>query len=294
MTGFRSFPTVLAVVFITSFCTAADWPRFRGPNGAGIAEEKLPVSWTEKEIAWKADLPGTGHSSPIIVDGRVFVTAADPKTGQRFVLCVSLKDGKTLWKKDSNAKTYRTHARNSMATSTPTADSERVYCLWTTPQAVQVVAYTHAGEVAWEADLGPYKGNHGAGVSPILVEGVLIVPNEQDNGGSVIGLNAKTGKQLWNLPRKGKNATYSTPCVFEPKGQPAQVLLTNWTLGVTSLDPKTGKENWSVSILDTTTQERAIASPILAGDLVLATSGFVTGKKEFVAMRIGSDSAKEV
>jgi outer membrane protein assembly factor BamB len=285
---------LLAPLLLASPRAADDWPRFRGPNGAGVSDAKLPASWTDKDVAWKADLPGTGHSSPVVAGGRVFVTAADPKRGKRFVACVSLADGKTAWTKEADTKAYHTHARNSVATSTPAADADRVYCLWTTPEKVTAIAYSHAGEVAWEADLGPYKGNHGAGVSPILVGGVLIVPNDQDNGGSVIGLDAKTGKHLWAVPRKGKNATYSTPCAFEAKGRPTEVLLTNWTIGVTSLDPRTGKQNWSVSVFDTATQERAIASPVVAGDLVLVTSGFVTGKKEFVALRIGPGGPKEV
>ncbi len=286
--------TIVTLLLASLSASADDWPRFRGPNGTGVSEAKLPATWTDKDIAWKTDLPGSGHSSPVIAGGRVFVTAADAKTGTRFVVCMTLADGKTAWTKKVDAKKYPSHARNSFATSTPTADAERVYCLWTTPEKVVVVAYTHIGELAWEVDLGAYKGNHGGGVSPILVGGVLIVANDQDNGGSVIGLDAKTGKELWNVPRKGKNATYSTPCVFEAKGRPAEVVLTNWTLGVTSLDPKTGKQNWSAAVFDVATQERAIASPIAAGDLVLVTSGFVTGKKEFVALRVGPDSAKEV
>ncbi len=279
---------------VTAFAADDDWPRFRGPNGAGISETKLPATWTAKDIAWKTPLPGVGHSSPVIVNGRVFVTAADPKAGTRYVVCVSLADGKLLWTKKADSRKYKAHARNSFATSTPTADAERVYSLWATPDELTAIAYTHAGELAWEASLGAFKGGHGSGVSLVLVDGVLIVPNDQDGGGSVIGLDAKTGKELWNLPRKGKNATYSTPCVIErPDGKPG-VILTNWTLGVTLLDPKTGKEQWSASIFDTATQERAIASPVLAGDLVLVTSGFVTGKKEFVAVRPTADGVKEV
>ncbi len=285
---------LLSSLVIGSLSHAEDWARFRGPNGAGLSEAKLPSQWVEKDVAWRADLPATGHSSPVIVGDRIFVTAADAKSGQRFVVCVSLKDGKQLWKKETDGKGYRTHARNTVATSTPTADAERVYCLWTTPSAVSVIAYTHAGEPAWEVDLGPYKGNHGAGVSLLLVDGVLIVPNDQDNGGSMIGLDAKTGKRIWTAPRKSKNATYSTPCVYQPKDRPAELILTNWTLGVTSLAPKTGKQNWNISVFDTSTQERAIASPVMAGDVVLVTSGFAVGKKEFVALRIDKDGAKEV
>lgn len=286
------FPAVLLLASATA--ADDDWPRFRGPNGAGLSDAKLPATWTAKDVAWKTPLPAGGHSSPVVAGGRVFVTAADRATGKRYVVCASLADGKELWTKTTDGTKYKAHARNSFATSTPAADAERVYCLWGTPERLTAVAYTHAGGPAWEADLGPYKGGHGAGVSPVVVGGVLVVPNDQDNGGSVIGLDAKTGKKVWELPRKGKNATYSTPCVVEGKDGTPALIFTNWTIGVTSLDPKTGKENWSASIFDTATQERAVASPVVAGDLVLVTCGFVTGKKEFVALRPGPDGPKEV
>src|SRR5438105_1670512 len=81
----------------------ADWPEFRGPGGQGISMAKdVPIKWSaEENIAWKVDLPGTGWSSPILVDGRLFLTAAVPVDGGK----VSAKaDGKPADKKgDSNA-----------------------------------------------------------------------------------------------------------------------------------------------------------------------------------------------
>jgi hypothetical protein len=56
---------------------AADWWRFRGPNGSGIsdASQPLPTEWNATQhLQWKAPLPGPGSSSPIVVGNRIFVT----------------------------------------------------------------------------------------------------------------------------------------------------------------------------------------------------------------------------
>ena len=58
-----------------------EWPRFRGPDGSGVADgSTLPDHWTvsdpRKNVAWVAEIPGRGWSSPIRWHGRVFVTSA--------------------------------------------------------------------------------------------------------------------------------------------------------------------------------------------------------------------------
>ena len=61
-------------MFLGSLAVAAeDWPQFRGPGGQGHSVERgLPVEWSEtKNVKWKAAVPGTGWSSPSIVDGRI-------------------------------------------------------------------------------------------------------------------------------------------------------------------------------------------------------------------------------
>src|SRR5262245_33929499 len=96
----------LALFVGASCATAADWPRFRGPDGSGISPEKgLPLTWGAKDnVAWKADLPGPGASSPVFVGDRIFITcwsgyAVPGKPGgaesdlRRHLVCLDRKTG---------------------------------------------------------------------------------------------------------------------------------------------------------------------------------------------------------
>ena len=119
----------LWLLLLAGVVAADEWPRFRGPNGAGVSEEKsIPVTWTEKDFAWRVAVPGLGHSSPVIWGGRVFLTSAEKQTGRRMVLAHDLTTGKQLWRRDlDGGAKYKTHNANSFATSTPAVDAERLY-----------------------------------------------------------------------------------------------------------------------------------------------------------------------
>lgn len=270
---------------------AEEWPRFRGPNGVGIGQANLPLQWTEKDFAWKTAIPGSGHSSPVIWGEKIFLTSGDSKTGQRIVLALNSADGKVLWNKSFDAKPYAMHLRNSVATGTPAVDAERLYVSFGTPQQYLVIALDHQGKELWQADLGAFSSQHGFGISLIVFEDLLIVPNEQDGGGWLHALDKKTGKERWKIKRNSGNATYSTPCVYERPGGKPELIFTNWKHGITSIDPPSGKVNWEVACFAAELKERAVASPIVAGDLILGTCGFVTAQKHFVAIRPG-DPAK--
>lgn len=287
---------VLAAVLILGLVdssSAQEWSRFRGPNGTGLApaNDSLPSSWTEKDLNWKVKLPGVGHSSPVVWGDRIFLTSGE-KTGKRLVLCLSTTDGKTLWSREFEGKPSRMHRRNSVGSSTPAVDAQRVYAAFGGPDDYTVLAFNHDGNELWKVDLGPFQGQHGFGISPSVYEDLLIVPNEQDGGGSLMALECATGKIRWKTPRQGKNATYSTPCVFQPKGAAAQLIFTNWQHGITAVDPKTGKVNWEISVFNTQTQERAIGSPVAAGDLVIGSCGFAGGQKHVVAVKPGAATVK--
>lgn len=287
---------IAMAVSVPTLLHAQEWNRFRGPNGTGVSSEKFPLQWTDKDYRWTAKLPGRAHSSPVAWGDHVYVTSSENKSGTRYALCLSAKDGSTVWQRTFEDASYKMHKRNSIATSTPCVDAERLYLAWATPENFVVQAVDRlTGKDAWKVNLGKYVSQHGFGASPILYEDLLILSNEQDKKGSLHALDTRTGKEVWKLPRNSGNATYSAPCVFAPKGRDPEIIFTNWQHGITAVEPRTGKVKWEISCFEPNKQERAIASPIIAGDMVIGTCGFVTAQKHFVAVRPTNDGkAKEV
>ena len=274
---------VLAVV--GSDCFGQQWTRFRGPNGSGVSRaQTIPAEWTEADFNWRVKLPGVGHSSPVLWKDRIFLTAADEQTGAKSALCLRADDGRLLWVRRFEASVHRKHQLNSFASSTPTVDADRVYFLWTTPDERTVQALDHAGNELWQTSLGSYKAGHGAGVSPILHDGLVIVADDQEGQSSVAALDVRTGKVRWRTLRETKVA-YSTPCIYRRPGRPAEIILTSWKRGITSIDPRDGRINWEIAVFDEKHTETSIGSPITAGDLVLGTCGWLGYATHTVAVR---------
>jgi outer membrane protein assembly factor BamB len=285
----------LVLPALSATASAQEWTRFRGPNGSGVSSAALPVKWTDKDHVWKVRLPGAGHSSPVLWGERVFLTCADEKTGRRTVLCLATKDGRERWSREFPGERHGKHGDNSFATATPAVTERHIYVCWGGAKDYLVVALDHSGKEVWRTDLGPYRSGHGFGTSPIVHDGLVIVANDQDGPSSLVALDSASGKVRWKVPRKGK-ATYTTPCVFQPKDRPAELIFTNWDHGITSIDPKTGLQNWEANLFDKRHVETGIGSPIVAGDLVLGTCGWLGVRQEVVAVRLGSEKekAKEV
>ncbi len=267
---------------------AQEWTRFRGPNGSGQSEATtIPITWSDDDYLWKTALPGVGHGSPVLWGEKIFLLSADPQNGTRFVVCLSATDGRLLWKREYPATTHRVHLQNSLASSTPTVDAERVYCAWATPEAFTLVALEHDGTESWQANLGPFVSQHGFGTSPILCDDSLIVTNDQDADSFLIAVDRKTGLTQWKVPRKvqdKQNTSYAAPCVYQPKNGPAELIVCSWAHGITSVAPRTGETNWEAEVLE----RRPVGSPIIVEGLILANCGEGSGNNNVVAVRPGS------
>jgi outer membrane protein assembly factor BamB len=269
----------------SSQASAQEWTRFRGPNGSGVSPATtIPTRWTERDYNWKIELPGVGHSSPVLWGERIFVTSGDEETGKRILLCLATADGQRHWTREYPADRHGKHKDNSFASASPAVDKERVYTCWGSPKGYLVLALDHDGKEVWRADLGPFKGGHGFGASPIVVDDLLVVANDQDGASALYGLEAKTGEVRWKAPRKSKS-TYATPCVYQPEDRPAQIIFVNYEHGITSIDPKTGRVNWESDVFDRRHLETTIPSPIVAGGLVFGASGWLGVRQEVLAVR---------
>jgi hypothetical protein len=288
----RWFPGFALNLLIASLATAQEWPRFRGPNGSGVSADVLPTQWTDKDYRWQVKLPGPGHSSPVLWGERLFVTSADG-AGKLHVVCLDAKSGRTVWSVDLAAGPPRGHKDNNLASATPAADAKHIYVAWGNAKEVVLLALSHDGKEVWRRDLGPYRAGHGFGSSPIVHDGVAILPCELDGKDCLVAVDSLTGKDRWRLPRKSRN-TYATPCIFQPKGRPAELIAVSYEDGIAGIVPATGKVKWERDVFDKRHIEGAIASPIAHGELVIGTAGWLGVRYETIALRpLGEMAGKD-
>jgi outer membrane protein assembly factor BamB len=270
----RSFLILLAACSV-----AADWPRFRGVNGAGLAEA-APYKWAkETKPLWAVDLPGKGNGSPIIAAGKVFAQCAKADGSDRALVAYDFATGKHAWTLTRPGKTAHAHNKNSLASNTPACDGERVYACFWDGRDIELVTCDLTGNELWHARLGGYSSQHGAGMSPVVHAGRVFVNYDQDGAAALVAYDAKTGKEVWNKPRKAFRACYSTPLVHTlPDGDSELVVFS--TLGFTGYNPADGRINWEYAIpWGKDSPLRSVASPILIGDTLIGLTGDGSGDR---------------
>jgi outer membrane protein assembly factor BamB len=267
--------------------SASPWPRFRGPNGAGVANDKdIPIHWNHQEgVLWKIELPGLGNSSPIIWGDRLFVQSASTDGKERFLLSIHVTDGKILWSRSVPGGRGKTHAKNTLASSTPATDGERVYALFWDGNEVGLHAYDVQGQPLWHRGLGRFTSQHGAGASPIVHDGKVILANDQDGTAELLAFDAKSGEIAWQAPRQPFRACYSTPFIHQKAGQSAELIVAS-TAGITSYQPANGHENWSYTWMFEGMALRTVASPLYSDGLFIANSGDGSGARHLIAVKV--------
>jgi outer membrane protein assembly factor BamB len=241
----------------------AGWPQFRGPNGSGVAEGPVPpAELKEDNILWKIDLPGRGLSSPVIVGDQVFLSAASgPKQERLHIMALSTKDGKKLWERQFEA-TGRTmsHEKTCVAAPTPCSDGK---LLFVTYSSNDLVCLDLDGRLKWLRGLTldyPNASNSlGMASSPLVVDGTLITMLENDSDSFTVGIDVKTGKNIWKLPRP-KIANWTSPVSFTANGKSTVALISKD--GVVAVDPVTGSQLWKLDG-GTTTPSCAVAGNTL-------------------------------
>jgi len=275
-----------------------DWPRFRGPNGAGISDATgIPVTWTETDYRWKITLPGTGHSSPVIVGRRLFVTCADDITATRKILCLDALTGKQLWLREYPSKPFPKNKDNSNASATPAADTDGVVITWNTSEEVILLALDNDGREVWKRNFGPYIGAHGSAISPVIAAGLVILDNSQEDPAAnpdaykgtdspkqagksfVVAVERATGRTRWQLDRLSGKAAYATPCVREDR----ELIVCSTQHGFSGIDLVSGKLNWELVTFD----RRVVSSPVLHGDLVINGCGGGGAGFRYFAVKAG-------
>lgn len=280
----------IALLWLCSICfwitqenqAASSWNRFRGPNGTGIADSTIKLSQLSlKDTVWKIDLPGQGHSSPIMWEDSIYLTSMNKDTGTFHVLAVNADNGNILWRRDVDYQIFKKHDFNSYASPSVTVDADRVYVLWATPGHFYAGALDHAGEWLWKEDLGPFKSQHGVGVSPMLYKNKLIVANDQMGKSFLTALDKSSGSRVWTQNRRSGKAAYSTPCIYtDPTGRD-QLICNSEADGISGVHPDTGTVLWSY---DKAFDKRSCSSPIVAGGKIFGSCGSGGGGNFIVAI----------
>ena len=303
--------TLLALLILSSLAPAAaqsppgsprrpaaddgNWPRFRGPGGAGVSAERgVPLEWdATRNVLWKAELPGRGASSPVVWGDRVYVTAytgygltkddapANREKLRRHLLCFSRKDGSPLWQREHGGEN-REHGMadflslHGYASSTPAADATGVYVYFGNGG---VAAYGHDGRRKWHRELGRIGHSWGSASSPVLY-GDLVIVHADIESQALIAFDKASGEERWRLDtgKEGSDEkfgdSWSTPLVVQAGGRAELVFHRSVGKPATlaAVDPRTGAPLWECRVL----QDYLVPSPV-AHDGVVYTIAYQKG-----------------
>jgi outer membrane protein assembly factor BamB len=229
---------------VTVAAEPSAWPRFRGPNGSGVAETQQPPTeiGPEKNVKWKVAVP-SGMSSPIVAGELLVITAFDD--GKLWTIAYRRADGSQAWRADAGAEQIEPFHKteSSPAASTPATDGERIVSYF---GSCGLVCYDLSGRELWRHAMPPAAvgGGFGSGVSPIIAEGLVILVRDVVQDPKLIALDAVTGALRWETKRQSPTS-YSTPVVWDsPAGK--QIVVAGHAR-LSGYDLSTGAERWTVN-----------------------------------------------
>ncbi len=249
---------------------AQDWPQWRGPNVNNHAHKDAnpPLEWSrDKNVKWKTPIPGRGHSSPIVIGGRIYITTATNNT--QALISIDRKTGKILWNKKIHQGSVPTelHRENSAASATPQWDGTNILVTFQNNRKIKTTSVSPEGKIAWTKIVGPYLPGKpfGFGSTPVLYKNTLIISVGTHKGGYLTAIKTSNGQPVWKTKRAGCDY-WATPVVAHVAGK-KQLLLSGNQL-VSSYNPDTGKLLW-----ETAAGSRAMCGTIVWTDNMIFASG---------------------
>ena len=239
-----------------------------------VKDTGFPLTWSATEnVNWKTELRGTGHSSPVVSKGKVFVAGCIEAEKKRVLYCVDRASGKIEWEKVAVvSELEEKHIENSWASSTPAADGERVFITFLDRRGCGSIATTMRATLSGRRSPGEFHSKHGFCSPPMLYKDLVIVNGDQDapdgQAAFIVALDKQTGEERWRIDRPNKLRSYCPPVVIDAAGK-KQLVLTG-SKCVASYDPDTGKQLW---LIDGPT-EQFVSSMVLHNGVLLMTAGY--------------------
>jgi len=298
------FAPLLAFLILVGFAARADWPDFRGPHGDGHVSAPgdtqphgLPLHWSEtNNIKWKTEIPYRGWSTPVIMNGQVWITTATEEGNDYYAICVDEQSGKILF----NEKVFHTDnpeplgngaSMNSYATPSCVIEPGRVYVHY--GSAGTACLDTKTGKTIWQRTDLPCRHYRGASASPVLFENLLILTFDGADLQYTAGLDKQTGATLWKtnrsvawndesspdpMTRDGDHRkSHGVPLIANVSGKPQ--LISVGAKASYGYDPRTGDELWRVEYNDWSSAPR----PLYDQGLAFIVTGLT--KKEMWAVK---------
>lgn len=262
-------PVRLAILLVLSLTlSAAEWTRFRGPNGSGIAEgSPLPDEiGPATNVRWKTAIPA-GKSSPVVTATHIYLTAHEQ--GKLYTLALDRKSGKILWRREAPGhRDEKRHKLNDPASPSAVSDGSNVFVFFA---GFGLVSYTSDGAERWRQPLGPFTNFHGMGASPVLADGKILMICDQDQQAFLAAFDQKTGKQVWRAERPEMVHSFSTPIVYRNRAGRSELIVPG-SYVLTSYDIANGELLWKVRGL--TYQVKSV--PVIKDD-ILYFNGWAPG-----------------
>ncbi len=279
---------ILACFFTNSSLHGEEWNQFRGPGGQGASSAKnLPVKWdNNSNIAWKRKLPGAGASSPISLNGKLYLTCYSgygtyPETRGTLekltlhLVCVDAKSTKIVFDKkippaQPESKRVRDHG---YAAPTPTTDGKHLFVFF---GKSGVFKFDLEGNQIWKTSVGTQTHGWGCGTSPVLYKDIVIV-NASVESGELVGIDKKSGDVKWR--QEGIRRAWNTPHIVKLENGKSEVVVSVQGK-VLAFDPESGKKLWECYGI----QDYVCPSIISKDGIVYAIGG---RKSQAIAIKAG-------
>lgn len=262
---------VASIGFAVSISNArgGDWLQFRGPNASGLAVGVGPLPTgiaPDKHVLWKTPLP-PGHSSPVIAGSRIFLTAV--RDGHLLTIGLDRHSGRVVWEAEAPHETLETvHRIGSHAQSSPATDGKHVVSFF---GSSGLYCYDVDGRELWHHRMGPFKNDFGAGSSPLIVDGSVVLGQDHDTDSFLAAYDKTTGRELWKIDRSEFPRNFATPVVWTVAGRKQIVCAA--TLRVVGYDFDSGRELWTVRGI----ARFVSATPVVGDDGTLYVAGWAAG-----------------